>query len=505
MKAAAVEKMTESSFAAQPQALDPTSLPVRFQTPTYTLAEGTDPGSTLDADGDFIVKVGADISSSTGAVVLRDIMKKLAALKNMNISWASDVDQYSYVDVDIRANDDFFKAIDNLLRQRDYFHEVQGSTIVVKYKETRKFHLAMPFIASTYASSVGANVTATSNTTLSSAGNDPFDVWDNIRMNLDQVLNIWEEASSSEPPPDAEPTEEEGDEEPAEPIRVSRPQSAKGYYTIDKPIGLITVTAPRRIVEKVESYLNNLKEELYKQVNIEAKIIEVSISNSRDVGINWENLLNGVASQIGISTSIGSSTVNQPFGPKGNRSFTIAAPNFNVIVNALEQQGKTKVLANPRISVMNGQPALINVGKNVTYIDKVEVTIDEGIVTQEVTTAEASSGIVMSVVPTIMGKDEIILNLTPVTSQLEEPILYETFGQGKIGLPVINVREMSTLVRIKKGEMLVVGGLIDSIEDGEDTDVPLLGKLPIVGRLFSHDSKSIARKELVVLLRPNII
>ncbi len=482
-----------------PTGSQPTTLPVRFQAPSYTLAESAEAVDTFGVDEDFIVKVGADITSR-GPVMLREILKQLAVLKNMNISWASDVDQYSYVDVDIRSNDDFFKAIDHLLRQRDYFHEVEGNTIVVKYKETRKFRLAMPFTKSSYASSVGANVSDTSQTSLKTTDNQ-FDIWDNIRKNLDEVMNIWEESASG-PPPDAsgsDGTEGEG----SAVVQVSGPQSAKGYYTIDKPVGLITVTAPRRIIQKVDDYLTSLREDLYKQISIEAKILEVTVNNEHEVGIDWDSLLN--SSPFTFNMEFGPINIHQPLGPSDSRSFTLNAKSFTTLVSAIEKQGKTKVLANPRISVMNGQPALINVGKNVTYIDKVTTTVEEGVVKTDVTTDNRTSGIVMSIVPIILENNEIILSLTPVTSQLEEPIEYRDFGDSTVGLPVTNVREMSTMVRIKKGEMLVVGGLIDSTDDGSEASVPMLSKLPLLGKFFSLDSKVKIRRELVILLKPEII
>jgi general secretion pathway protein D/MSHA biogenesis protein MshL len=497
----------ETSYAANrtsstPTYSQPATLPVRFQSPSYSLAETGDAVDTFGVDEDFIVKVGADVSSSSGPVILKDILKKLAVLKKMNISWASDVDQYSYVDVDIRANDDFFVAIDNLLRQRDYFHEVQGNTIVVKYKETKKFHLAMPFMKSTYASSVGANVSDTSQSSLKNDGYE-FDIWANISKNLDQVLNIWEESASNAPQPTEKPKPSGKKSTTAEPAKITRVQSAKGFYTIDRPIGLITVTAPRRIINKVETYLNNLKEELYKQISIEAKILEVSISNEREVGIDWESLFN--SSPFTFNMAFGSSTVHQPLGPSSERSFTLNAKSFTTLVSAIEKQGKTRVLANPKISVLNGQPALINVGRNVTYIDKVTTTVEDGVVTSNVTTKDKTSGIVLSIIATVLDNDEIILNLTPVTSQLEEPIVYRDFGDSTVGLPITNVRELSTIVRVKKGEMLVVGGLIDYTNDDDNAHVPLLGRLPLIGRLFSLESKFKTRKELVILLKPEII
>lgn len=498
--------------ANRSSAANSSQLPVRFQTPAYTVAGGKEMSDLLGVDEEYTVKVGADITSTSGPVVLRDIMKKLAALKEMNVSWASDVDQYSYVDVDIRADDDFFKSIDNLLRQRDYFHEVQGNTLVVKYKETKQFHLAMPFVSSKYDAAVGSRVSDNSQATIGNAGNT-FDIWDNVKKNLDIVLQIWESSAVTQQPvatpagapaapvPGAAP----GTTQAEAAAKVSRPQSGRGYYTIDKPIGLITVTAPRPIMEKVESYLTNLKAGLYKQVSIEAKIIEVTVSDEKKVGIDWESLLNDKS--IEIRTTVGASTFRQPLGPSGSRSFTITGPTFNLLLSAIEKQGKTKILSNPRISVLNGQPALINIGKQVSYVKKVTSTTNaqSGDVTFAIETDSQSSGIVMSVVPTILDDQEIILNLIPVTSTLTEPVATVEFGTARVGLPVTNVRELSTIVRIKQGEMLVVGGLIDSADSDNDSNVPMLSKLPLIGGFFGMEKKIQSRKELVILLKPEII
>lgn len=495
-------------------------LPVRYQSPAYTVAGSKDIGDLLGTEEEFTVKVGADISSTSGPVVLRDIIKKLAVLKNMNVSWSSDVDQYSYVDVDIRADDDFFKSLDNLLRQRDYFHEVQGNTIVVKFRETKQFHLAMPFVNSTYDASVGPRSSENSSSKIQNNGNS-FDIWDNVKKNLDIVLQIWEVSKVSQE--SAQSTSKNTEAYPKTPttnegiktsegvktaVEMSRSQSAKGYYTIDKPIGLITVTAPRPVMEKVESYLNNLKAELYKQVSIEAKILEVTVSDETKVGIDWGALLDDAKySGIGVNANIGAISAHNPLGEGGIRSLTLTLPSFSLLIDAIEKQGKTKVLANPRISVLNGQPALINVGKQISFVKKVSSTTDAttGQVTYAVETASQSSGIVMSVVPTIMDNQEIILNLIPVTSTLTEPIATQSFGTGSVGLPETKVRELSTIVRIKQGETLVVGGLIDSNDDNNDSNVPALGKLPLIGGLFGLEKKLKSRKELVILLKPEII
>jgi general secretion pathway protein D/MSHA biogenesis protein MshL len=528
---AAKTTTTQDSLAATKQAknLEAGQLPVRFQKPAYMLGDTSAQNIGAGNAEGLTIPVGADISSNTGPVALRDIMKRLAALKGMNISWASDVDQMAMVDVDIRAEDDFFKSLDNILRQKDYFHEVQGNTIVVKYRETRKFHVAMPFLKSSYNTGVGGDVLGGSvassglkgNIQLTSEKND-FDIWENVRKNLDQILDIWEETvpppapaatgsaaqtgGYAQPPAATPPA-------PAAATTKRNVQAGKGYYSIDKPIGLITVTAPRPLVEKIAVYLENLKKELYRQISIEAKIVEVSIDNSESRGIDWTNFLSGKNIDFTLFGPNGiiydAAEANSGGRVVSKIALAAGANPFSLALNFLDTQGDTNVLANPKLSIMNGQPGLITAGDSVKYIDKVESRVDgtTGAVTYTVTTATLMSGIGMSVIGTIMDNDEIILTLTPVTSKLEgNEVEYISGWGGVIGVPRIKLREMNTTVRIKSGQVMVVGGLIDNAESGiGSTKVPFLGDIPILGKLFSHSAKSTKKSELVIMLQPKIL
>jgi MSHA type pilus biogenesis protein MshL len=500
---------TPAAAPAAPVRAEDSQLPVRFQRPNFLITEPNAVQTLGEEKEKFIIPVGADISSTTGPVHLREILRRLTSLKNMNVSWASDVDQYLLVDVDIRAEDDFFRAIDNLLRQVDYFHEVQGNTIIVKYKETRRFHLAMPFLTTTYNTGVGGNMLGGAAGAANMVGNiqltsenNVFDIWENIRVNLNQILQIWSEATPSSRPP-AESAATDGSATPAPPISRD-PRTGKGYYSIDRPIGMITVTAPRPLLEKVANYLDNLKSQLYRQVSIEAKILEVVLEENSTKGINWADIISNVNIDF------------QVFGPQGviypatNRVISqIRTPDnpFTIVLDAIEQHGRTKVLANPKLSVMNGQPAMISVGENVRFIDEIKGSVDKetGQVTYTTSTASIMSGLGLSVVATIMDNDEIILSLTPVTSQLQEPIREVAIGQTTIMLPKVRLREMNTLVRIKDGGMLVVGGLIDETDKTRDTRVPILGDIPMFSRIFKSEGKHKTKTELIILLRPQII
>ena len=158
---------------------------------------------------------------------------------------------------------------------------------------------------------------------------------------------------------------------------------------------------------------------------------------------------------------------------------------------------------------MNGQPALITVGRNVTYIESVEAEkdTDDNTTTYTVNTERILSGIGLALTATVLDNKEIILNLVPVTSELTEPIEYRDFGENgqTVGLPIVNVREMSTTVRVSNGEMLVIGGLIDDVQDSAGEFAPVVGKIPLIKYLFGYEEKINQKRELIILLRPNII
>lgn len=493
----------------------PLTLPVRYQVSEYRIdSESID---TFSNDETPSLRVGASIRSTRGPQPLWDILKRLAALKKMNVSWASDVDQNVLVDVDISANDDFYDSIDNLLRQVDYFHQMKGNTIVVKYKETRRFHIAMPFTTQTYKTGAGGNVLGSDDTSnnidgtieLKSSGNE-FDIWKNIQANMDAILGTWNTSTSeSEEITTAQKVNSSDKELDTAETQVATRQISSGgsMYIIDKPIGMVTVTAPRPLLDRLETYFDALRNELYKQIIIEAKIIEIQLNDSSSIGINWSSVLKNF-SVSGTVEFAGDTGQIYPFQDRFVSKVTLDTQDFSLFLNALQEQGDTKVLSNPKISVMNGQPALITVGQNVTYVDSIESEVDSdtGTTSYTVETERILSGVGMALTATVLGKDHIIMNLVPVTSELETPIEYLTVGSdgGQVGLPVVNVREMSTTVRMKSGEVLVIGGLISNTDDTTGEFAPVLGDIPLVKYLFGYEEKVSSKRELIILLKARI-
>ncbi len=559
----AAQEETSTSGAASP---GDTGTPVPYRPavawqPTFSLGDVKVVESETSLPR---MKVGASIKAKGGKVVLRDVLKGLAELKGMNVGWASDVNQVAMVDVHINPDDDFWEALDNLLRQLDYFYEFKNNTIFVKYKDTRRFYVPVPFIKSKYSTSVGGDLLGAGedvagvirgNVAIES-DDDDIDLWKSIEENLSRILKLGslavpvaentltaeEEANirdlcrkqfPSRPAQQALCVEQKkaelglaavkkADTSPKKKGGAAGASSDEGqregfFYTIDKPLGIITVTAPRSLLEQVEAYVASLKKELSRQVLLEAKIIEVRLDRNFQRGVDWSHLLSGIQNNNNFNGRItfGNNNILYPTdGVKLIGQFELFPKDFEVLLNALDEYGDVKVLSNPKLSLINGQPAMITVGESVRYIDEVTSTINAGgaggdIVTYTVNTASVLSGLGFSVLANIASDDEVILHLTPVTSELQEPIEYRTFGNGdnvaEVGLPRIKLRELTTMARLKSGQVLIVGGLISNVSGRDDNQVPLLGDIPVVGHAFKNTRKYKMKRELIILLRPQIV
>ncbi|MGQ9499430.1 MAG: hypothetical protein ACUVQ6_03560, partial [Dissulfurimicrobium sp.] len=205
-------------------------------------------------------------------------------------------------------------------------------------------------------------------------------------------------------------------------------------------------------------------------------------------------------------------------GAKFIGQFSIDSKAFQLFVDAMEEYGKVNILSNPKLSLMNGQSAMMTVGTSISYLDSVTSTTNttsggtNPTITYTTHTGNILSGVGLGVMVSIASEDEVLLQLTPVTSQLmKDPIEYKTFGKVDagsgvmVGLPRVFVREFTTMARVKNGQILVLGGLIDEEKNNEETKIPVLGDLPIINNLFKYSHDFTRKRELIILLRPEIV
>jgi MSHA type pilus biogenesis protein MshL len=445
--------------------------------------------------------VGAEIVSRLAPVRLINVVHQMADLHGLSVSWADDVDPDTMVNVHIRPEDNFWDALHNLLRQKDYFFEVSGETIIINYKETRRYQIVMPTLKEDFQTSVGGSLIGggavegriTGKTAISADIREPMDFWGSLEKNLNSILD-------------------------------STGAGDKGHFIMDQHIGLITLTAPRKTHAKVVEYLDDLRKQIYRQVVIEAKIMEVRLTDEHKMGINWSDILS-VANRTGNETFGGTAVFGEDYALESGaiiantvypthkflKYMTMTPQAFSIAVEALKEYGTTNVLSNPKVTIMNGHGASIIVGEDITYIDKVTSTTDEnGNVTYTVTTGSVLSGLGLAVMANIVDDSEVVLYIVPVTSELQrsttgEDIEYRAFAGAQVGLPRVRLREMSTMARIKDGETLVIGGHIDKTEGDTTNAVPFLGDIPGLGWLFKHEAKSSVSRELVIFITPRLV
>ena len=225
------------------------------------------------------------------------------------------------------------------------------------------------------------------------------------------------------------------------------------------------------------------------QVLIEARLLEVTLTDQLSQGVDWS--LFGGAAKRNIPTAQISSLTNGSFG------YTISGIDYNLALSLLQNEDRLKVLSSPRIVVASGESASINVGTEIPVLATQSADVDTDRVLQSV--QYRSTGVDLSVQPTVNSNNVISLEITQNVSETSEN------ASSGIDSPIILNRSFKTTVFANSGQALVLGGLIRENNSSKDTQVPLLGGIPGLGKLFSSESKSTSRTELIVLITPRII
>ncbi|KXJ58133.1 MAG: MSHA biogenesis protein MshL [Colwellia sp. Phe_37] len=275
--------------------------------------------------------------------------------------------------------------------------------------------------------------------------------------------------------------------------------------------GLVTIRALPSEITAVKSFLDSTQEHLRRQVIIEAKIMEVTLNDDYQQGVKWDQVLGHIEStDIGFSTtgSIAGNTISSAIG--GVTSLSFLNKDFSGVIDLLSTQGNVQVLSSPRITATNNQKAIIKVGEDEYFVTDVSSTTTTG--TSTTTTPEIDltpffSGIALDVTPQIDADGEVILHIHPSVTITDEQTKTIRLSNEDIILPLAqsSVRESDTIIRAKSGEIVVIGGLIETRKVNLESKTPFLGDIPIMGELFKSKSESVQKKELVILLKPIVI
>lgn len=295
-----------------------------------------------------------------------------------------------------------------------------------------------------------------------------------------------------------------------------------GRAVITSPqAGLVTIRAYPKELKAVREFLNQSESHLKRQVVLEARILEVSLNEGYEQGVDWSGLSASWDGNKGITGGGSLANTGLPVTPNqiftalgGGAGFKISDGSFKVAVNLLKTQGDVNTLSSPRVTATNNQKAVIKVGTDEYYVTNASTTIttnSSGVSdkTPNVELTPFFSGIALDVTPQIDEEGKVLLHIHPSVIDTEEQNKVIDMGTtgGKLELPLArsSIRESDTVVQANNGDIIVIGGLMKTDKQEIVSKVPLLGDIPWVGEAFTNRRESTKKVELVILLKPTVV
>ncbi|MCK5648238.1 MAG: pilus (MSHA type) biogenesis protein MshL, partial [Gammaproteobacteria bacterium] len=302
---------------------------------------------------------------------------------------------------------------------------------------------------------------------------------------------------------------------------------------VNPQTGIVLVKAMPDELLRVEEFLDATQMIVGRQVLLEAKIVEVELSDGFQAGISWAALgepgsgktitggqigINTIASSIALDTGIETNTFNTlsselsgPFG--GVFALALDLNDFKAMIELLGTQGNVQVLSSPRIATMNNQKAVIKVGTDrffVTDLNSSNTSGNDGNASEipDVELTPFFSGVALDVTPQIDGSGEIILHIHPSISNVTEDPRELSFSEDvTISLPMAKstIRESDSIIRAKNGQMVIIGGLMSTKATDDNSSVPFFGDIPLIGNAFKHQRELTVKSELVIMLKASYL
>jgi len=286
--------------------------------------------------------------------------------------------------------------------------------------------------------------------------------------------------------------------------------------------GMVVVKAFPHELSSVREFLEKSELTIKRQVILEAKILEVRLSEGFEAGVNWGQISGQLveAKNVADGFAINAETaaVNEFRLDSGAREAvgSTFASLFQVrditkLVSLLETQGSVQVLSSPRVSTVNNQKAVIRVGSDEYFVTGISNnTTTNASATTSTPNIELSpffSGISLDVTPQIAEDGEVILHIHPVVSEVTDQLKVFTVGKDNFSLPLAlrGVRESDSIVKAANGQVIVLGGLMTESNSNQDGKRPILGDVPLLNSLFRTKNKSKSKTELVILLKPTVV
>jgi len=385
-------------------------------------------------------------------LALRDALGLLAKAHGLNI--VADPDVTGTVSVDFR-DVPLAQAFDILLRSMGYSWEEEQGIIRVRSSVTRTFEVDYIRSARNLAGD-------------GKAGGESGAFWQELETQIRSLL------------------------------------SPKGRLTANRLTGALMVTDLPAKVDDVARFLDLMRQGMYRQIDIEVRIVEVTLRDQFALGLDWSRLRsNPLLGAVAFNTRITSPQAVSP--SPSTLTATYNSDKYSVLIEALREQGDVRVVSQPRVRILNNHTAFVKVGTDETFfVRSTNRIIQSGGSVLDTVNEQPNSvnlGVSLTVTPQISADGWAMLNIAPSVTRLVGTAVSPS---GDSSAPILDVSQASTLVRARSGELVMLGGLIQEETSDTNRRVPGLGDLPIVGNAFKSNYQSGKRKELVIFLAPTI-
>lgn len=280
---------------------------------------------------------------------------------------------------------------------------------------------------------------------------------------------------------------------------------------------VITVRAYPDEIREVRQFLDMSHLRIQRQVILEAKILEVTLNDGFQQGINWSKTFssNGNNYQLGqgvisnpVSSLPGMDAIGTLLG--GQTNLVVKSGSFDAVLSFMSTQGDLNVLSSPRVTAANNQKAVIKVGTDEYYVTDLTSEVgtgDNANVAPNIQLTPFFSGISLDVTPQIDDDGYVFLHVHPSVIEVEEQKKSVQFNDRTITLPLArsSIRESDSVIRAQDGDVVVIGGLMKSNTMNQTSKVPFFGDIPLLGHLFRQTSNVTQKTELVILLKPTVV
>ena len=333
-------------------------------------------------------------------------------------------------------------------------------------------------------------------------------LWDEVKTNLENILTAEAPRNNFSAPSQSDSSSSSSS---------SSSSQSNTSVTANKNSGFFTIYANTRQHLSIEKYLNEVNKQASAQVLIEAKIVEVALSDNFSAGIDWGHKSWG--NMVGGGNGASSFTTSNNYSTTGGLSYLPGkavkifglGPDINIAVKALSTFGVTKAISSPRISAINNQKSTLTFANKLVYF-KIERTAGVASTAntpgtgnvENSTKQEESVGVILNLTPSInLKSNEVTISIEPKFTTSNEKVP-DPVNEGN-SIPVIVTRELKTIAKIQSGNVLVLGGLMEDSSNNSQTGTPFISKIPVLGWFFKFVKRSSSIKETVIFIKATIV